>query len=334
MSELLPLLGGGQGLLLGDPWFLALVVPLAVLVVFRLTRRRAAADGAPGPMLGRVPSTWRARTPWLPGLCGLAAAALLVAALARPLQGREESRVTTEGIDIVLVVDASSSMTQQGIEPGVTNLEVVKAVVARFVQGREHDSIGLLSFAAYPRTECPVTLDKEALLERLAAIEPRRAQSEEDGTAIGVAVGHAAAKLKDGDAASKVVVLLTDGENNQWAIDPRDAALLCKDLGIKLYTVGAGRIIDDRGLIKREIPLDTRLLEELAATTGGRFFRAKDTAALVEVYKEIDQLERTERTDVRYTDYEDLYLWLLVPALALLVAEHLLRRGPYLEFAS
>ena len=332
MIELLP----GDALMLGDPWFLALLGPLLALAVWRATRARRAADGAPGQVLGRLPATLRSRTTWLPGLLGLLAAALLIVALARPLKGREESRVTTQGIDIVLVVDASSSMTQDGIEEGVTNLDVVKAVVARFVEGREHDRIGLLSFAGYPRTECPVTLDKDAVLEHLVGIEARKANSEEDGTAIGVAVGYAAAKLKDSDAASKVVVLLTDGENNQWAIDPREAASLCKDLGIKLYTVGAGRIMQQDPLFrtKREIPLNTTLLEEMAATTGGRFFRAKDTSALVEVYKEIDQLERTERTDLRYTDYEDRYGLLLGPALLLLLAEFLLRRGPYLEFAS
>ena len=257
-------------------------------------------------------------------------AVLLVLALARPLQGREESRVYTEGIDIMLVVDTSSSMLMQGLKAGVTSLDVVKEVVAGFVKGRDGDRIGLLTFASYPRTECPLTLDHGTLLDRLKLVHCVAPNTEEDGTAIGVALGQAARKLKDSDAKSKVVVLLTDGENNQLAVDPLEAAALCKDLGIKVYTVVAGP--DRTSLLSQ--PLDTSLLENIAATTGGRFYRARDADVLKQVYAQIDGLERTQRQDVRYTDYDDLYAWLLVPATALLLLELLLRRVSHLEFAS
>ncbi len=341
-------------MILGDPWFLMLGAPVLLIALWRLTRKGLAVDGASRRALGDLPRTLRSRTTWVPGLLLFLAALFMVGALSRPLKGREESRITTEGIDIMLCVDASSSMTKSTIEaapvvaidpdappradgtiPGrlLTNLEVVKAVVSDFVLAREHDRVGVLSFAAFPRTECPMTLDKPSAVEYIAQIEAVRAQSEEDGTAIGVAVAYAAAKLRDSDADSRIVVLLTDGENNQYSVEPMDAAAMCKELGVRVYTVGAGEGFGTRGG-PRGMVMNTALLESIAETTGGRFFRARDVSALVDVYAEIDALERTERVDVRYTDYEDLYHWLVVPAMALLALEQLLRRTVYLEFAA
>jgi len=322
-------------MILGDPAFLWLLLPLVLVGLWVRRRRELALDGGSEHVLAGLPRTLRARTRWLPGLLLLLACALVVVALARPLQGREEARVLTEGIDIMLVVDTSSSMLHDGLEPGVTNLDVVKEVVSQFIGQREHDRLGLMSFAALPRTECPLTLDQEAVLQHLQQVQCVQQNGPEDGTAIGVALGHAARKLSDSDAKSKVVVLLTDGENNVVEIDPEEAAALCADLGIRVYTVGAGRVVD-RDVFNRpmEVPMRTALLESIAATTGGRFFRAKDATSLASVYAEIDELERTEREDLRYTDFDDLYPWLLVPAAALLLLELLLRRGPFLELAA
>jgi len=322
-------------MLLGDPHFLWLLVPLGALALLGWRRRgRPVVDGGSERVLAGLPTTLRARTRWMPGAAGLLAAVLIVGALARPLQGREESRVYTEGIDIVLAVDTSSSMLDQGLEPGLTTLDVVKTVVADFVKARKSDRLGLISFAAWPRTECPLTLDNDGLLQRLSAVQCVARNSEEDGTAIGVAIGQAARKLKDSDAKSKVILLLTDGQNNMLTVDPMEATALCKDLGIKVYTIGAGRQLERTLLGIRERPGDFRLLEEISHQTGGRFFRARDAEALKQIYAEIDRLERTERQDVRYTDYDDLYPWLLAPAVALLALELLLRRGVHLEFAS
>jgi Ca-activated chloride channel family protein len=321
-------------MILGDPWFLALLLPLLALIAWHKRRPRPAVDGGSRLLLGELPRTLRARLSWLPGALLVVSAVLIVGALARPLKGREESRVYTEGIDIQLVVDTSSSMLEDGLERGVTNLDVVKEVVAEFVSGREDDRIGLISFASWPRTECPLTLDMDGLMRRIEAVECVRRNSEEDGTAIGVALGQAAAKLKDSDATSKVVVLLTDGEENQYTVDPMEAAALCKDLGVRVYTIGAGRRTVSIFGRQQERPLDTQPLEAMAELTGGKFFRAEDAGSLAVVYDEIDQLERTRREDVRYTDYEDLYLWLLLPATALLALEVLLRRTVFLEFAS
>jgi len=317
-------------MILGDPLFLLLLLPLLGLVALAARRRRPSLDGGSLHVLGALPSSWRTRTAWLPAAAALFAAALLIVALARPLKGREESRVYTEGIDIVLVVDTSSSMLMHGLQNDESSLESVKDVVTAFVKGRDGDRVGLLTFANYPRTECPLTLDMPALAERVAGVQCVRPDSEEDGTAIGVALGQAARKLRDSDARSKVVVLLTDGQENRYTVDPLQAAALCKDLGIKVYAIAAG---PDRTSILSP-PLDTSMLETVASTTGGRFYRVRDSEVLRDVYGEIDKLERTRRQDVRYTDYDDLYAWLLVPAIGLLLIELLLRRGPHLEFAS
>lgn len=325
-----------EGLLLGDPAFLLLLLPLAGLLAWRLRRPRPALDGGSERLAAGLPRTWRTRLDRLPGVLAALAAVLLVLALARPLKGREESRVLTSGLDIVLVVDTSSSMLSDGLRPGVTNLELVKGVVAEFVQARPDDRLGLVSFAAFPRTECPLTLDHDTLLERLAAVRCVPVNTEEDGTAIGVALGQAARKLSGSDAKSRVVVLLTDGLNNRHEIDPLQAAALCRDEGIRVHTIYA--VPRERslagGLAPRPDPQALALLADVAATAGGRAFRAQDAGALREVYAEIDRLEKTPREDLRYTDYEDLYPWLLAPAVALLVLELLLRRGPLLEFAS
>lgn len=320
----------------GDPWFLALLAPLALFILWRRGRSQGAIDGGSEYVLADLPRTLRSRTTWLPGLLLTLSAVLIIVALARPLSGREEARVITEGIDILLVVDTSSSMLQDGLENDITNLDVVKEVIEGFVKTREDDRIGLMSFAALPRTECPLTLDQSAIVQHLRAIRCVRPNGPEDGTAIGIAVGNAARKLLDSDAKSKVIILLTDGEENVMLVDPNDAAAMCKDLGIRVYTVGAGTTIERNPLFNTqyEVAFRTELLESIAATTGGRFFRAKDADALAEVYEEISGLERTEREDIRYTDYDDLYHWFIVPAAACLLLAELLRRGPYLELAA
>lgn len=320
----------------GDPWFLALLIPLALFIPWRRSRASGAVDGGSEIVLNGLPRTMRSRTTWLPAFLLTLSAVLLIGALARPLRGREEARVITEGIDILLVVDTSSSMLQAGLQKNVTNLEVVKQVIEEFVTDREDDRIGLMSFAALPRTECPLTLDQDAIVQHLRGVKCVQPNGPEDGTAIGIAVGNAARKLLDSDAKSKVIVLLTDGEENVMLVDPNEAAALCKDLGIRVYTVGAGTQVERNPLFNTqyEVPFRTELLESIAATTGGRFFRAKDAAALAEVYEEINDLERTEREDIRYTDYDDLYHWLIIPAAACLFLEIFLRRGFYLEFAA
>jgi Ca-activated chloride channel family protein len=322
-------------MILGEPWFLALLLPVVLMGLWCQKRRRAVVDGGSERVLDGLPSTWRTRTAWMPSAWLLLSAALIVVALARPQQGREETRVLTEGIDIVLVVDISSSMTRAGLEKGVPNIDVVRSVVTDFVRAREDDRLALVSFARLPRTVCPLTLDNNAMLQHLRDLKCVQTNGQDDGTAIGAALGHAARKLRDSDATSKIIVLLTDGEENQFIIPVEDSTALCKDLDIKVYAVGAGVVLasDLFGNV-READLDTTLLEYVAETTGGEFYRARSAQMLERVYAEIDQLEKTEREDLRFTDYDDLYPWFLLPAALALALELLLRRGPYLESTS
>lgn len=325
-------------MILVHPHLLWLALPLVLLAIWRWRRRPAAVDGGSALLLAGLPRSWRTRLAWLPSALSLLAGLALVVAAARPQQGRQEVVLTTEGVDIQLVVDISSSMLQVGMddEHQRTNLEIVREVVARFVESRENDRLGLVSFAGFPQTQCPMTLDQGAVLDTLEQLRGVRANSPEDGTGIGSALAYAARKLMDSEAKSRVVVLLTDGENNRWDVDPEDAIKFCVDEDVRVYTIGAGRPRSTNRLTGRthSAELDTSLLEQIAAATGGRFYRATDQSTLDRVYAEIDELETTEREDIRYTEFIDLYQWLLFPALALLALELLLARGPLLELSA
>ena len=278
---------------------------------------------------------------------------LVVCALARPQHGLSDFRIRAEGIDIVMCIDRSGSMQALDFtvdEKAVDRLTAVKAVFADFVvgngklRGRVDDPIGLVSFGGYAEAKSPLTLDHGALLEVLATVEiaqpvydaagniiNRRYLEEERSTAIGDAVTLAVDRLKDSAAKSKVIVLLSDGENTAGVIEPADAAKAAKSFGIKIYSIGVGsngrapfRMIDQFGrerLVPQEVRLDEEALKLLADTTGGRYFNAKDTTALESVYAEIDKLEKTLSEGRLYTEYRELFQWLLLPGLALVVFE-------------
>lgn len=317
----------------GDRWFLLLLVP-ALWFAFRPLRRRRSVDGGSERLLADLPATWRTRTARLPHACVSLAALLLVIALARPLEGMVQTRMTTEGIDMIVVIDTSSSMLDRGLEPTSTNLEVVKEVVAEFVRARENDRIGLVTFAVLPRSASPLTLDEDALLGQLADVECVQPNSSEDGTAIGAALAHAAFKLRESPSKSRVVVLLTDGEENHAEIPSSQAIAYCQELGIRVYTVGAGRAFDPQGDVWYRRRVDSTLLEAIAEETGGRFFVASEIEALRQVYDEIDALETIEIEDFRYTDFEDRYHTLVATAAGLLALGLALGRGAYLEVVS
>ncbi|MFQ5665535.1 MAG: VWA domain-containing protein [Candidatus Binatia bacterium] len=317
---------------LHDPWALAAVLIVPLLLWAQRHARREAAVRYPSLSLLRAiraPGTrhWR----WL--LLALRAVALLLLALAlaRPQLGKAASKFTGQGIDIVLTVDLSGSMRSEDFTLGgrrASRLAVVKSVVKDFVARREGDRIGLVLFSARPYTQCPLTLDHGWLLQNLARA---RIGMIEDGTAIGSALATAAGRLEHSMAKSKVIILLTDGQNNAGKISPATAADAVKALGIKVYTIGAGT----RGLapyptrdlfgnkvyqpIKVDIDEDT--LRQIAQKTGGRYFRATDTASLQKIYSEIDQMERTTFSAPRYLDYAELYPWLVCPTLLLLGIE-------------
>lgn len=260
--------------------------------------------------------------------------ALLIVALARPQLGQGRTEIETSGIDIVLAIDVSGSMEALDFKIDgrqVNRLEVVKRVVEEFVGERPGDRIGMVAFAGRPYMVSPLTLDHDWLKQRLDEVRIGRV---EDGTAIGSAIASSVNHLRDSDAKSRIVILLTDGVNNAGAANPVTAAEAAATLGIKIYTIGAGiqgkapmPVRDAFGrkrLAMMDVEIDEDSLKEIAKTTGGRYFRATDTDSLAEIYGVINQLEKTKRTVKKYEDYDELFLWALLPGLALVLLERLL----------
>jgi len=322
-SARLPLWGD---LALSDPWFLALA-PLVSFAVWWGRRRSARARGhvsTVGPE--GVPRSLRQRLAWLPGVLALGGMLLAVLALARPVRANVESADVSEGVDIVAVLDRSSSMIHEDMALGRSRLAVVKDVVAEFVTRRTTDregaadKVALLSFARFPELLCPFTLDTQALLAFLEDVELARSRHE-DGTAIGVALAKAVAVLDSSEAESRVVVLLTDGENNFDDIAPLEAAELAAEKGVRVYTIFSAKFLYEldpfRGWRATEREPDTRELRAIAELTGGRFYRARDEADLQQIYAEIEALERTPREERRFEETFDLYPRLLLPGLLL-----------------
>lgn len=316
---------------LGDPWMLALV-PLVVvlwLVAQRRSLRPALSGSVPALAAGQLSygKSWRQVLRPLAGLCELVGLLGCVAALSRPVSGSEETELRSEGVDIVLCIDRSSSMAFEDMLPGKSRLDVVKDVAGKFAERRmlgqsgTRDNVALVTFAHFPDLVCPDTLDANALLGFLDSVQMARPNSDEDGTAIGSGLARSVAALRGSKAKSKVVVLLSDGETTRREIEPAEAARLAKSEGVRVYTIMAGKYTyrQDvlRGVVATEFDLDTTEMEEIAKTTGGRFFRADDQAALEECYAAIDRLEKTEREEVRWVETYDLYPWFLAPALAL-----------------
>ena len=250
---------------------------------------------------------------------------LIILGLSRPrlIESLQEKNI--EIVDIVLVIDISSSMLATDFQPN--RLEVVKKTAKDFITQRKGDRLGILVFAGESFIQCPLTIDNEVLLSLMSEIKV--AQQSYDGTAIGMAIANATNRLRNSDAKSKVMILLSDGSNNAGELDPNTAADLAKQFGIKIYTIGAGTnqdvsFIPGRGYIRNEI--DEETLKAIAKQTGGQYFRATNTEGLKEIYSTINTLERTEVEIKVFTQYRELYGWLFIPALALGLGGNLLGR--------
>ena len=267
--------------------------------------------------------------PFLP-LLKAAAFALLTIALARPQLALKEEEIKAEGIDIVLIMDISSSMLAQDFKPD--RLEVSKTVAKEFVDKRVHDRIGLVVFAGESFTQCPLTTDHRVVKDFLDGLQCGLL---EDGTAIGMGLASAVNRLKDSEAKSKVVILLTDGVNNSGYIKPITAAEIAQELETKVYTIGVGtrgqalspvrRRSDGRYIFgMANVEIDERLLNDIADMTGGKYYRATDGASLEAIYSEIDQLEKTEMEITAFRRYSDEYRTFLFWGLLLVFVEFVL----------
>lgn len=317
-----------------DPWVLvlAVLVPLLVLLSKKLERRNSGSVRFSDKsfIAGSRLSLRMALAKNMVYLRALGIL-LLVIALARPQKAIGETKIFMEGIDIVLAVDCSGSMRAMDFEMNgrrVDRLEVVKKVVGDFVEKRPGDRVGMVAFSAIPFSVCPLTLDHDWLEQNLERVKIGMIK---DGTAIGSAITAALNRLKDTKTKDKIIILLTDGRNNSGKISPVTAAEAARAMGVRIYTIGAGT----RGLAPYpmqdmfgnvvlrpvEIELDEDLLRKIADITGGKYYRATDTKSLEEIYSEIDKLEKTPMEETGYNRFNELFYYLLIPGLALILIE-------------
>ena len=312
-------------------YLLLLLIPMIGWYVYKLSKNQASlqvssTEGFDAPGV----SSWKVWLRHVPFILRMAAVAGLVVILARPQSTNSWQNSSTEGIDIVLAMDISTSMMAQDLKPN--RLEASKDVASAFINGRPNDNIGLVVFAAESFTQCPLTTDHTVLLNLFKDVQPGIIQ---DGTAIGLGLANAVSRIKDSQAKSKVIILLTDGVNNRGEIAPLTAAEIARDQGIRVYTIGVGTrgtapypTVDFFGnptVVQAKVQIDEKILGEIADLTGGRYFRATDNAKLQSIYDEINQLEKSKVEISQYTTYTEEYLRWAAAALALLLVEFLLR---------
>jgi Ca-activated chloride channel family protein len=311
-----------------DPGLLVLLAAIPLLFWMKARSPRASA-----PLRFSAVDTVRASgegvSRWLPRLPGLLRALVLAAvifALARPQTGITSESILTEGIDIIMVMDVSSSMLAEDLEPN--RLEAAKIVASDFVAGRRSDRIGLVAFAGAAYTQAPLTLDYGIIQSLLGELDVGMI---EDGTAVGMGLATAVKRLQASAAESRVVILLTDGRSNRGEIGPATAAQMATALGVRVYTIGVGtegtaRVpVDDpnfgRRYVNMRVDIDEPTLREMAEDTGGRYFRATDNESLAAIYQEIDELETTEVEVENYTQYAERFPLVLLVGLLLLGVE-------------
>ena len=307
-------------------WLLVLLLPMVAFYIYRALRGGAAIRVSSIEGVRRAPRTWRYWLRHLPFVLRIVAMAAMIVALARPQVIEHKSRTDAEGIDIMLAMDISGSMLARDFEPD--RMVAAKEVAAAFIHDRIGDRIGIAAFAGEAFTQSPLTTDKNSLITMLARL---RSGIIDDGTAIGNGLATAINRLRESDAKSKVIILLTDGVNNRGTIAPLMAADIAADMGIKVYTVGVGSqgtapypVIDMFGNVsyqKMPVEIDEKTLEEIAKRTGGRYFRATDREKLHHIYDEINELEKTKVEITDLTLYHEKWLALLLLALGLIAAE-------------
>ncbi len=318
-----------------NPWWFLLLLPIAGLAVLWWLRARKP-NGIRFPELTGIEksvSQTRLGPDEIIGLLTVIGLCLTVTAMARPQFGLKTEQISGKGVDIILCLDTSGSMRSVDFKPQ-NRLGAAKEVALKFIESRVRDRIGLVVFGGTSMTVSPLTSDKRALLEYMkhVAID----MTEVDGTAIGMAIATAADRLRESKAASRVILLLTDGRNNMGQIDPVTAAKAAAALGIKIYAVGAGSL--EGGLMPMQHPvygtrmvpmkndLDEETLRRVANAANGRYFRAKDPKGLAKIFEKINRMEKSEYKIVEFTSYRDLYFGWLAAGFLLLVLGALLQQ--------
>jgi len=316
------------------PYLLLLLLLLPPLIWWRMrAARRLRFPFSSASVLRELPVAWTVHAARaLPFIYGLGLA-LIIIALARPQRGLAERDVRTEGIDIVMLVDLSTSMNALDFSTAGrrrNRLDASKEVIEQFIAARPNDRIAMVGFAALPYSVSPLTLDHGWLTERMKMLETGMI---EDGTAIGSAIASGVNRLRESEAKSRIIVLLTDGVNNRGRVSPLDAARAAAALDVKIYTVGAG---SDKGWAefpgagffggtgRMPVEIDEATLREIARISGGEYFRATDMERLKEIYARIDQMEKTEIEIEDYTRYEEAFAPFAAAGLAVLLLERIL----------
>lgn len=289
-----------------------LLIPLIGWYVWRNKKLGASLQFSSLMGFARIPKNWKYYFRHSVFVSFLLSLSFLIAALARPQSSNSWQNVTTEGIDIVIALDISSSMLAMDFQPN--RIEAAKDVAIKFISGRPNDKIGLVVFSGESFTQCPLTTDHAAVVNLFTNIESGMI---EDGTAIGNGLATAVSRLKESNAVSKVIILLTDGENNRGEIAPVTAAELAKTYGIRVYTIGVGTIGNAPYPIQTpfgvqvrdvEVKIDEATLQKIAETTDGKYFRATNNNKLAEIYKEIDKLEKSKIDVTQYSKKDEQYL--------------------------
>ena len=315
------------------PWILIVLAVIPLLVVWYVLRYRkqhSAIQYSNFAMLQALPKTFRQRLRPLPFALRMVALAAIIVALARPQSKLSFEKMKVEGIDIVVSLDVSGSMLAEDFSPN--RLEAAKSVAQEFIDGRQNDRIGLVVFAGETFTQVPLTIDHRVLSEQLAKVKSGNLR---DGTALGDGLATAINRIKDSKAKSKVIILLTDGVNNQGSVDPQSAAEIAAMYNIRLYTIGVGKMgmapypfRDQFGRIHYQnvkVEIDEPLLRTMAANTDhGQYFRATDKKSLRSIFQQIDKMEKTRIDAAQYSQTKDEFLPLLLIALGCLLAEILI----------
>ncbi len=307
-------------------YFLLLLVPLIAWYIIRISKANVSLQISTIAGFSKTKKGIRYYLQHVPFVLRCLALALIIVVIARPRSSTELDTIRTEGIDIVIALDISTSMEGMDFRPN--RIEAAKSIAIEFISQRETDRMGLVVFAGESFTQCPLTTDRPTLINLIKEVETGMI---EDGTAIGDGLATAVARIKDSDAKSRVIILLTDGENNRGTIYPLTAAELAKTYNIRVYTIGIGA----KGKIPYPSPyggveyhesnIDETLMKQIATMTGGRYFRATDNTKLMEIYNEIDQMEKTKTEVDSVPVYKEEFLPFALAALALLIVEVIFR---------
>ena len=321
-----------EGIIFNNPeyfYLLLLIIPIAGWYIYSYKRNTASIQISTAVPVLKAPKTIRHYLRHIVFVLYMLAFSAFVTVLARPQSSSKWENVTTEGIDMIISLDISTSMLAMDFSPN--RLEAAKNVAMEFISGRQYDRMGLVVFAGEAFTQCPLTTDRSVLLNMFKDIQTGLIQ---DGTAIGNGLATAVARLKDSDAISRVVILLTDGENNSGEIAPLTAAEIARTFSIRVYTIGVGSIGTAPYPVQTpfgtqlrdiEVKIDEKMLQEIANITGGRYFRATGNLKLQEIYDEIDQLEKSKIEVREFSRRSEEYKPFALAGILLLVVGFLLR---------